>query len=133
MTVSRARPAGPFRLVFFASPDGRVPVEEFLKDLEDPRHETKIVSWLRQLVEKNLSLREPYVKSLGEGIWELRVRHGRFWYRVLYFYHGGGEIVLTNAFRKVTAKTPPEELEEARRAKRTYEANPRRRSEGGRG
>lgn len=110
-----------FRLVFFERSDGTVPVREFLQGLSDARHETKIVSWLLELEQKNLSLREPFVKPLGEGLWELRIRHGHFWYRVLFFYHADGEIVLTNAFRKETEKTPAAELDRAREARRLYE------------
>lgn len=114
----RGRP--PFRLVFFESPDGSIPVLNFLRGLNDDRHEAKINAWLAELAQKNVALREPYVKALGEGLWELRVRHGHFWFRILFFYHEGGDIVLTNGFRKDAPKTPPQELNRARRARTLY-------------
>ena len=65
-------------------------------------------------------LREPYSKPLSEGIFELRARVGTDISRVLYFFFVGHRIVLTNGFIKKTQKTPPAEIERAKRYRSEY-------------
>ena len=67
------------------------------------------------LKEKGNQLREPYSKNLDDGIFELRCKVGRNITRVLYFFYYKGQIVLTNGFVKKTQKTPPEEVELAKK------------------
>ena len=51
-------------------------------------------------------LREPYSKSLDDGIFELRAKVGSDISRVLYFFYYEGRIILTNGFVKKIQKTP---------------------------
>ena len=60
-------------------------------------------------------LREPYSKSVSEGILELRAKVGSDISRVMYFFVIGKKAVLTNGFIKKTQKTPKEEIERAKR------------------
>ena len=55
-------------------------------------------------------LREPYSKSLDDGIFELRAKVGSDISRVLYFFYYEGRIILTNGFVKKTQKTPQNEI-----------------------
>lgn len=66
------------------------------------------------------ALREPYSKSLGDGIFELRVRQSSDITRVLYFFVVGKRAVLTNGFVKKTQKTPKVEIELAKRCREDY-------------
>ena len=54
-------------------------------------------------------LREPYSKSLENGIFELRTKQGSDITRVLYFFIVGKKAVLTNGFIKKSKKTPKAE------------------------
>ena len=55
---------------------------------------------------------QPYIEKLtGSDVWELRIRHGSNYYRILYFASSGRRFVLLHAFLKKTAKTPKNELE----------------------
>jgi phage-related protein len=64
--------------------------------------------------EKGNQLREPYSKSIDDGIFEVRCKVGNNITRVLYFFYYEGKIVLTNGFVKKTQKIPPEEIKLAK-------------------
>lgn len=92
--------------------DGRGgrPVEEFLESLsESDRGAVK--AKLFYLRERGSQLREPLSKSLGDGLFELRVRS----YRLFFCFRHGNRIVLLHAFRKKSQATPRRELEFARK------------------
>ena len=65
-------------------------------------------------------LREPYSKSLDDGILELRAKSGNNISRVLYFFIIGETAVLTNGFIKKTTKTPKNEIERAKQYRADY-------------
>ena len=65
-------------------------------------------------------LREPYSKSLGDGIFELRAKQSSNITRILYFFVVGHQIILTNGFVKKTQKTPPEEIALAQKYRADY-------------
>ena len=74
------------------------------------------------LLEKNgHELREPSSKSLGDGIFELRVKQSSNISRILYFFYVGNKAVLTNGFIKKTQKTPLSEIKLAKKYKVDYE------------
>jgi len=107
-----------FRLEFYETEDGKRPVEEFMISLEN-KMRTKAIHELMLLREKGNSLREPFSKAMGDGIFELRVQQGST--RIFYFFFIGTKVVLTNGFIKKTQRTPPEELKRAKRYKDDYE------------
>lgn len=80
----------------------------------------KMLLALDLLSERGNALREPYSKSLGDGIFELRCRLGTDQTRTLYFFFSGAKIVMTNGFIKKTPKTPPQEIELARERRADY-------------
>ena len=59
------------------------------------------------LEEFNLTLREPLVKPVEEGIFELRTQVGNDITRIFYFFFSGKKIILTNGFVKKTQKNTP--------------------------
>ncbi len=102
-----------FEVVFYEKENGDCPVEDFMKSLDVKMH-TKMVGLLELLEEKGHQLREPYSKSIDEGIFEIRCKVGNNITRVLYFFYYEGKIVLTNGFVKKTKKTPQEEIKLAK-------------------
>ena len=74
-----------FEVVLFHKDNGESPVEEFIDTLE-PKMQAKVLRTMELLKRNGLELREPYTKSLGRGIFELRVKHGTDISRVLYFF-----------------------------------------------
>ena len=65
-------------------------------------------------------LREPYSKSLGDGIFEIRAKVGTDITRVLYFFYYEGRIILTNGFVKKIQKTPQNEIALAKKYRRDF-------------
>lgn len=108
-----------FEVVLFHKDNGESPVEEFIDTLE-PKMQAKVLRTMELLKRNGLELREPYTKSLGRGIFELRAKHGTDISRVLYFFMEGQRIIFTNGFIKKTDKTPKQEIELARKYRREY-------------
>lgn len=109
---------------YYELPDGSRPAEAFIL-VQDTKMRAKIFMALEFLEEKGPALREPFSKPLGDGIFEIRAKQGSNISRVLYFFVIGRKIILTNGFVKKTAKTPPGEIERAKR----YRADFQRRKE----
>ncbi len=103
-----------FEVIFYEKESGVYPVKEFINSLE-PKMQAKFIGFLELLQDYGNSLREPYSKSLGDGIFELRCKVGNNISRVLYFFYFEGKIVLTNGFVKKTQKTPASEIKLAKR------------------
>lgn len=108
-----------FKVVFFAQEDGTEPVKDFLLSL-DSKMRSKIMKELKMLAINGTKLREPYSKLLEDGIFELRAQQSSNVTRVLYFFYVENKIILTNGFVKKTPKTPPEEIERAKRRRAEY-------------
>lgn len=70
----------------------------------------KLLGTISLLETNGTQLREPYSKSLGDGIFELRAKQSSNITRILYFFVVGHQIILTNGFVKKTQKTPPRKL-----------------------
>lgn len=81
----------------------------------------KIFRLLELLEQKGNTLREPYSKSLDDGIFEIRAKQGNNITRVLYFFYIGNKIILTNGFVKKSQKTPPSEIALAKKYRAEYE------------
>lgn len=108
-----------FSVVFYEKEDGSLPVKDFLLSL-DMKMRAKTVRTIELLQKNGTVLREPYSKSLGNGIFELRTKVGNDISRVLYFFVVGKTIVLTNRFIKKAQKTPVQEIKKAKLYRRDY-------------
>lgn len=102
-----------FEVVLYEKANGECPVEEFITSL-DIKMQAKMIGLLELLEEKGNQLREPYSKSIDDGIFELRCKVGNNITRILYFFYYEGKIVLTNGFVKKAQKTPAEEIKLAK-------------------
>ena len=102
-----------FEVVLYENENGECPVGEFITSL-DMKMQAKMIGLLELLEEKGNQLREPYSKSIDDGIFELRCKVGNNITRILYFFYYEGKIILTNGFVKKTQKTPTEEIKLAK-------------------
>lgn len=109
-----------YEVEYYELSDGSRPAEEFILS-QDVKMRTKLFLLLEFLEEQGPALREPYSKSLGDGIFELRAKQGSDISRVLYFFVVGRKIILTNGFVKKTQKTPVREIERAKRYRTDYQ------------
>ena len=109
-----------YEVEFYEQMDGIRPAETFIL-AQGYKMQAKIFSTLTYLEAKGPELREPYSKSLGDGIFEIRTKLGTDITRVLYFFVVGKKIILTNGFIKKTQKTPMSEIEKAKRYRADYQ------------
>ena len=109
-----------FEIEFYQLPNGEKPVEEFLDSL-DKKMRAKAIYGLSILEEYGNTLREPHSKSMGDGLFELRIKFAGDISRIFYFFVVDNKIILTNGFIKMTLKTPKAELDLARKYKADYE------------
>jgi len=109
-----------FSVDFYRTEDGKAPVEEFLDSL-NIKMRNKALDSLSILEEFGSTLREPYSKYMGDGLFELRIKFSGDIARIFYFFLVGNRIILTNGFVKKGRKTPRNERERAYTYKADYE------------
>ena len=108
-----------WRIEFYRTKSGKCPVEEFLDSLI-ARQAENILSAMELLKNFGIKLREPYVKSLGDKLFELRVKGVLGQYRMIYFAAKGRKFVMLHGFMKKTKKTPIRELKLAKKRMKEY-------------
>lgn len=108
-----------YEVIFYDKADGTEPAKDFILSL-DKKMRAKMLRTISLLADNGPDLREPCPKPLGDGIFELRAKVGSDISRVLYFFIVGRRVILTNGFIKKTQKTPPAELERAKRYRADY-------------
>src|SRR6478672_7482636 len=96
----------PLPVVFFRTEAGSEPVREWLKKL--PASERRVIGEDLKTLQFRWPLGMPLVRSLGDGLWELRSNLPTRIARCL-FYVPQGRIVVLHGFIKKTQKTLPED------------------------
>ena len=110
----------PFTLEYYRLPSGKAPVEEFLSSLNNDMR-TKAYASLTVLHRCGNTLKPPLSKSIGGGLFELRIQFDGDISRIFYFFMVNNTIILTNGYIKKTRKAPRAEIERARKYKADYE------------
>lgn len=107
-------------LVFYSTEKGHSAVAEFLDSL--PSKVAQKVAWVLKLIQDLDIVPSQYFKKLSDTneIWECRMTLGGSTYRILGFFHGSNNLVLTHAFMKKTPKTPAAEIMKAEQFKADY-------------
>lgn len=108
-----------FQTMFYVTIAGDCPTKRFLDALA-PKMRAKMIGLIEILQEHGNSLREPYSKSLEDGIFELRCSLGSDCSRILYFFYHDNRIILLNGFIKKTNKTPREEIKRAKKLRTEF-------------
>ena len=108
-----------WNIEYYQSEAGRSPVKEFIDSL-DVKSKAKVARTLDLLEEFGIDLGMPYAKQLEKQLWELRVRHGRNRYRIIYFLTTGKTVVLLHGLTKKTGPVPRSDLETAERRRDDY-------------
>jgi phage-related protein len=103
------------RVVFYRSGAGNEPVKDWLRSLD--REDRRALGEDIKTVELGWPLGMPLVRSLGDGLWEVRSRLRGGVARVV-FLARDDMMVLLHGFVKKSPKTPKKELDVARRRAR---------------
>lgn len=61
-----------------------------------------------------------FIKYIEDDIYEFRVNYGNNEFRIFFIYDGERLVILFNAFRKKTQKTPRSEIIKAKRLRQEY-------------
>lgn len=110
----------PIPVIFYCeNPSGNEPVREWLSEMD--KESRKEVGRDIRIVQLRWPLGMPLVRSLGNGLWEIRSHVSRGIARVL-FKMIDGEIVLLHGFIKKTQKTPLEDLKLAKNRAKLMES-----------
>jgi len=109
-----------FDVEYYELSNGTKPVKQFIDSL-DIKMRAKALGGIDILAAFGNTLREPYSKAMGKGLFELRIKFASDITRIFYFFYVNNKIVLTNGFVKKTRKTPPNEIELALKYKADYE------------
>lgn len=104
---------------FYETESGEKPCLDFLNTLE-VKLRAKVFRDLTLLEQYGNELRLPYSEHLDDGIFELRTIQGKNIVRNLYFFIVGKKIIITHGFKKKTQKTPPEEIQKAKKYRADY-------------
>lgn len=108
----------PIPVVFFKEEgSGNEPVKEWLQSLN--REERRIIGKDLRTVQIGWPLGMPLVKNMGRGLWEARMTIPNGIARI-FFIMSEGEMVLLHGLIKKTHKTPPQDLELARKRAKKY-------------
>ena len=98
-------------VILLESARGEAYVEKFIRSL-DPVATAKVLRTLELLEKHGSDLGMPHSKSLGKGLFELRVR-GTMEIRIFYAF-AKNDMYLLHAFQKKSQQTPTKEIELAR-------------------
>jgi Phage-related protein len=97
---------------FYREESGNEPVREWLRELSDK--DRRIIGKDIRIVQIDWPVGGSLVKSLSRGLWEVRSKLDNRISRILFVFHEGA-IILLHGFIKKTQKTPPQEIELARK------------------
>ena len=113
------------QVVFFEESDRSVPVLEWLTSLRRTNEKAfaKCLVRIERLAAAGHDLRRPEADILRNGIYELRARHGRVQYRLLYFFHGKNVAILAHALTKEDT-VPAIDIDRALTRKKLFEKHP---------
>ena len=94
---------------------------EFFLSLEDGAK--KKVAYVLDMIKTQERLNSNFVKSIRDGIYELRASHNGNIYRAFFIFDEGNIVMFFNCFQKKTQKTPNNEIEKALKLKNEYYAS----------
>jgi phage-related protein len=100
-------------VIFWRTPSGRESVREWLRELE--RGDRAVIGTDLRTLQFGWPIGMPLVRPLSGGLWELRSSLPSRREARLLFAAGEGVLVVLHGFIKKTQKTPPSELDLARK------------------
>lgn len=109
--------------IIFYREEEEIPAKEFIDSLS-AKPLAKGRKLLEELSKKGHDLRRPHADILRDGIYELRWRDVKVQYRLLYFFHGQGIVVVSHGIQKKSDAVPKMEIERAIKRKGNFQKDP---------
>lgn len=78
------------------------------------------MKYILSLLETDDRVPAKFIKSIRDGLYELRMEYNSNIYRIFFVFDEGQIVVLFNGFQKKTQKTPKSEIEKALKLKEEY-------------
>jgi phage-related protein len=103
----------PIPVAFWRSESGREPVREWLRSLH--KRDRAIIGYDLRMLQFGWPIGMPLVRKLADHMWEVRSSLPSRREARLLFTASESQIVVLNGFIKKSQKTPPSELELARK------------------
>ncbi|HCC51376.1 MAG TPA: type II toxin-antitoxin system RelE/ParE family toxin [Porphyromonadaceae bacterium] len=88
-------------------------------DSLDTRTQEKVL-YILTLLKSQDRLPMKFIKSIQDGLYELRIEYNSNIYRLFFIFDEGKVVILFNGFQKKTKKTPNEEIKKAIKLKEEY-------------
>lgn len=113
-------------ILYWQDLSGRTPVVEWLEDLgrKDRRGLVKCAERIERLAEFGHELRRPVADIPRDEIHELRAKHGKVQYRLLYFFHARNAVVLAHAIIKKESRVASADIDLAVQRKEAFRLAP---------
>jgi phage-related protein len=114
------------RIIFYRDEQGNAPALQWLEELEqsDLKGMLNCVNRIQQLAVNGYELRRPLADFLRDGIYELRAKHRRVQYRILYFFDGQNVAIVAHAIVKKGEAVPDIEIDRAIERRQLFVADP---------
>jgi phage-related protein len=113
----------PFVEVIFYADNGVAPALKWLDELP-VKVRDKFIVRIERLAECGNELRRPEADLLRDGIYELRVRHMRINYRLLYFFEKRKAVLSDGLIKE--GEVPAASIDRAVRRKKAFKMNPQK-------
>ncbi|MBM3702783.1 MAG: type II toxin-antitoxin system RelE/ParE family toxin [Actinobacteria bacterium] len=114
-----------WNIEFYKKDNLEEPVRNFIVNLAT-KERAKVVQEIENIRSEGIYLGLPFVKKIAGkkyiGLWELRVRFGSEYIRIIYFLHSKKTFVLLHGFKKKTNRTPKRDLEIAKKRMLEYKS-----------
>ncbi len=108
-------------VLFFQDDNGNAPVLGWLEDLPAKVQDKAIVR-VERLAECGHELRRPEADFLRDGIYELRIKHMRVNYRILYFFHEQCAVLAAGIVKE--GKVPDKDIDRAVSRQHRFHTDP---------
>ena len=114
-----------YQIEKYTTSTGECPIDDFIEELNkagQKKQVDKIDAYVRLLKEMGLNIlsNSHWAKDLEDGIYELRPKSNRILFTSV---ENKQKFVLLHGFKKKTQKTPPCEIERAKKERNNYRRN----------
>lgn len=106
-------------VIYYETEQGNHPAQEWLDEDVEPKAADKPENLLERLEQDPTVIRTKFFGSLGDDLYDVKIEHGKIWYRLVFFYYER-QAVVCHGFKKKDNKVPDHEKRLARKRMRDF-------------